>query len=140
MASTKNTLIILLALRPREQYYEAAEKLGMTVVTLDPTDVIQHMTGRKTMSAINKALHSASLDCLKEVEKGRHILLDFCPIGTIAVEGKYARSVGELNDKDISHYKDDWQDNWLPVLEEAGYNKIVVLADMADVVRDQRDL
>lgn len=134
-----------MALRPREKYYEAAEKMGMTVVTLDPPDVIQHITGRKTMSAINNALHMASLDCLKEVEKGKPILLDFCPIGTLAVEATYARSVGELSDKDITQYKEEWQVNWLPVLEAAGYTNIVVLADTADgdikaKVRDHSDL
>ena len=145
MSLKNRTIVILMALRPREQYHQAADELGMAVVTLDPPDVIQTITGPLTLSAINKALHKASLDGLKTVEKGRPILLDFSPIRTIAVEGKRARSVGELTEEDISHYKADWAENWLPVLEEAGYSKIVVLADIADVdisakVRWYRDL
>lgn len=122
-----------MALRPREQYHDAAESLGMEVVRIDPPDVIQHIAGRKTLPAINQALHNASLEGLKGVEKGRPILLDFSPIRTIAVEGKYAISHGELAEHDINQYKADWKGNWLPVLEAGGYTDIVVLADIADV-------
>ena len=133
MASVKNTLIILMALRPRDQYHAAAEALDMVVVTLDPPDVIQNITGERSLAAINTALHRASLTCLREVEKGRPILLDFCPIRTIAVEGKCALYAGGLTDQDISQYKDEWGERWLPALKEAGYSNIVVLADVADV-------
>ena len=128
-----NKIILLLALRPREQYHHAAKNLGMEVVTLDPPDVIEHIVGTKTLPRINQALHRASLDGLMGVEKGRPILLDFSPIRTIAVEGKYSRTVGELTEQDINQYKADWRENWLPVLEAGGYTDIVVLADIADV-------
>lgn len=133
MSSTDNTAVILMSLRPREQYYQAAEQMGMTIVKLDPPDVIKTITGPKTLSAINEALHEASLNLLKSSEKGNRILLDFSPIRTIAVEGMYGLYVGEMDTADIDGYKHDWKEKWLPVLEDAGYDKVVVLADIADV-------
>ena len=133
MSSTHNTIVILMALSRPRQYHDAAEKLGMAVSTLDAEDVSIKIGGSNTFSALLKALHSGSLDCLKEVEKGRSILLDFCPISTIAVEGIYGMCVGELDAKDISDYKEEWREKWLPFLAEAGYSKIVVLADIEDI-------
>jgi len=130
-----DTIIILLSLRPREEYHKAAEELGIKVFALDAVEVIERITGPRTLSAINEALHEMSLNqvsrYLKMAEKRKPILLDFCPIRTIAVEGLYGFYNGELTGRDITGYKLDWEHEWLPLLEETGYN-IVVLADMAD--------
>ena len=106
----------------------------MPFVPLNPSaDINQNITGRNTLSVINKTQLLASLDCMQNVDKWMPILPHLSPIRTIAVEGKRARSVGELTEEDISHYKADWLEKWLLVLEEAGYSNFFALADIADV-------
>jgi hypothetical protein len=125
--SVGSTLVILTCLHSREEYHKAAVEKDMAVILPDLRGVTTTSNEPKPPDSISNALYEDALNRLV-LEKGKVTLLDFSPIlaPEVHVERITARMIMDMDSRSCVH---KWVEKWIPIIEQSGYHKIVVLAN-----------